>query len=294
MTVLTKPQPSTRRRARGSRLGRSWPRRIVMFVGLALFTIWTVFPLIWIAETSVKTNREIYSEATLIPRAITFVHYAELLQGTPFLTYFKNSMIVASLTTVISMVIGILGAYAITRLDFRGRIFIARTTIVTYLVPGSLLFIPLFQIAHQLNLTDKAWGLAIIYLVGSVPFCTWLAISYFSVIPIELEQAAFVDGANRLQAMVYVTLPLALPALAVIALYAFTNAWNEFLFALLLIGSDSQKTIPAGLAGLINGDVFQWGALMAGALLSSLPPVLIYIVAQKWVVSGLAGGAIKG
>jgi ABC-type glycerol-3-phosphate transport system permease component len=265
-----------------------------MIVGLALFTIWTIFPLIWIAETSVKTNREIYSDATLIPRVITGVHYAQLLQDTPFLTYFKNSMIVATLTTVISMVIGILGAYAITRLDFRGRVFIARTTIVTYLVPGSLLFIPLFQIAHQLNLTDKAWGLAIIYLVGSVPFCTWLAISYFSVIPVELEQAAFVDGANRLQAMVYVTLPLALPALAVIALYAFTNAWNEFLFALLLIGSDSQKTIPAGLAGLINGDVFQWGALMAGALLSSLPPVLIYLVAQKWVVSGLAGGAIKG
>jgi ABC-type glycerol-3-phosphate transport system permease component len=127
-----------------------------------------------------------------------------------------------------------------------------------------------------------------------VPFCTWLAISYFSVIPVELEQAAFVDGANRLQAMFYVTLPLALPALAVIALYAFTNAWNEFLFSLLLISRDSQKTIPSGLAGLINGDVFQWGALMAGAVLSSIPPVLIYVLAQKWVVSGLAGGAVKG
>jgi len=249
---------------------------------------------VWIAETSIKPNSEIYSDATIIPRQITGIHYASLFQETPFLTYFKNSLIVATLTTIVSMIIGILGAYAITRLDFRGRIFVARATIVTYLVPGSLLFIPLFQIAHQLQLTDKALGLVVIYLVGAVPFCTWLAISYFSVIPIELEHAAFVDGANRLQAMVYVTLPLALPAIAVIALYAFTNAWNEFLFALLLIGSDSQKTIPAGLAGLINGDVFQWGALMAGAVLSSLPPVLIYVAAQKWVVSGLAGGAIKG
>src|SRR5690606_20875518 len=119
-------------------------------------------------------------------------------------------------------------------------------------------------------LTDRAWGLSIIYVVGAVPFCTWLAISDFSVIPIELEQAALVDGANRIQALLFVTLPLALPAIAVIALYAFTNAWNEFLFALLLISRDSQKTIPAGLAGLINGDVFQWGALMAGALISSL------------------------
>jgi multiple sugar transport system permease protein len=294
MTATTRPQPAAGRRARGGQLARFGLRRIVLIGGLALFTIWTVFPLVWIVETSIKPNREIYSSASLIPRQITSVHYATLFRETPFMTYFKNSMIVATLTTIVSMIIGVLAAYAITRLDFRGRVFVARTTIVTYLVPGSLLFIPLFQIAHQLQLTDKALGLTVIYLVGAVPFCTWLAISYFSVIPVELEQAALVDGANRIQAMIYVTLPLALPAIAVIALYAFTNAWNEFLFALLLIGSDSQKTIPAGLAGLINGDVFQWGALMAGALISSLPPVLIYVAAQKWVVSGLAGGAIKG
>lgn len=294
MTAMTKPQPSMRRSTRSGRFVNVWLRRIVLVGGLTFFTIWTLFPLVWIAETSIKPNSEIYGEATLIPRTITSVHYAELFQQTPFITYFKNSMIVASLTTLIAMVIGVFGAYAITRLDFRGRIFVARTTIVTYLVPGSLLFIPLFQIAYQLNLTDRALGLTVIYLVHTVPFCTWLAISYFSVIPAELEQAAFVDGANRLQALVYITLPLALPALAVIALYAFTNSWNEFLFALLLIGSDSQKTIPAGLASLINGDVFQWGALMAGALVSSLPPVLIYVAAQKWVVSGLAGGAVKG
>jgi ABC-type glycerol-3-phosphate transport system permease component len=294
MTAMTRPQPAASRGARSGRVVSLGLRRIVLIIGLALFTIWTVFPLVWIVETSLKPNSEIYSTATLIPRQITGVHYTALFQETPFMTYFKNSVMVATLTTIISIVIGILAAYAITRLDFRGRVFVARTTIVTYLVPGSLLFIPLFQIAHQLGLTDKALGLTVIYLVGSVPFCTWLAISYFSVIPLELEQAALVDGANRMQAMIYVTLPLALPALAVIALYAFTNAWNEFLFALLLIGSDSQKTIPAGLAGLINGDVFQWGELMAGALISSLPPVFIYMAAQKWVVSGLAGGAIKG
>ena len=170
----------------------------------------------------------------------------------------------------------------------------ARATIVTYLVPGTLLFIPLYQIAYRLNLTDKALGLVVIYLVHSVPFCTWLIISYFNTIPYELEEAALVDGATRIQALTKIVLPLALPALAVTALYAFTGSWNEFLFALLLIGRDSQKTIPSGLAGLINGDTYQWGALMAGALISSIPPVLIYIVAQKWVVSGLAGGAVKG
>jgi multiple sugar transport system permease protein len=127
-----------------------------------------------------------------------------------------------------------------------------------------------------------------------VPFCTWLAISYFNTIPTELEDAALVDGASRLQSLTRIIIPLALPALAVIALFAFTNSWNEFLFALLLIGRDSQKTIPAGLVSFINGDVYQWGALMASSLIASLPPILIYIIAQKWVVSGLAGGAVKG
>ncbi|MEP7200524.1 MAG: carbohydrate ABC transporter permease, partial [Chloroflexota bacterium] len=283
--IAIAPTHASRRTRSISRTTTKVLRRIILFGGLAFFTVWTVLPLYWIIATSVKTNTEIYSDASLIPRTLTAIHYDQLLNKTPFVTYFKNSLMVSSLTAASALVIGLLAAYAITRLNFRGRVAIARVTIVTYLVPGSLLFIPLFQIAFQLGLTNKAIGLPIIYLVGAVPFCTWLAISYFSVIPAELEEAALVDGANRLQAMVYITLPLALPAIAVIALYAFTNAWNEFLFALLLISSDSQKTIPAGLAGLINGDVFQWGGLMAGAVLASIPPVLLYMLAQRWVVS---------
>jgi multiple sugar transport system permease protein len=269
-------------------------RRILLYGGLAIFTVWTLFPLLWIVTTSVKTNKELYQEATIFPKTFTWQHYDQIFTKTRFLTYLKNSLMVSTLTMIIAMVIGVMAAYAITRLNFRGRTLMARATIVTYLVPGSLLFIPLFQIAYRLHLTDKALGLVVIYLVGSVPFCTWLAISYFNTIPYELEEAALVDGATRPQALVRIILPLALPALAVIALYAFTQSWNEFLFALLLIGRDTQKTIPSGLAGLINGDTFQWGALMAGALISSIPPLLIYILAQKWVVSGLAGGAVKG
>jgi len=278
---------------------RSWLvrgglRKLILVGGLAVFTIWTLFPFVWIIETSLKTNKDLYQQATLIPKRVTLVHYHEVVDKTPFFTYFKNSLIVSLSTTVIAMVIGVLSAYAITRLAFRGRTFVARTIIVTYLVPGTLLFIPVFQIAQQLHLTNKAAGLIVIYLIFTVPFCTWLAISYFNTIPSELEDAALVDGANRFQSLTRVIIPLALPALAVIALFAFTQSWNEFLFALLLIGSDSQKTIPAGLVAFMNGDVYQWGALMASSLLASLPPILIYIIAQKWVVSGLAGGAVKG
>jgi multiple sugar transport system permease protein len=192
------------------------------------------------------------------------------------------------------MIAAVLAAYALTRLAFRGRTILARATIVTYLVPAALLFIPLFQIANQLRLSDKATGLVVIYLIFSVPFSTWLAISYFNTIPMELEDAALVDGANRLQSLITIVVPLALPALAVIALFTFTLAWNEFLFAMLLIGRDSQKTLPVGLSDFVKGDVFQWGPLMAASLMASVPPVAIYLLAQRWVVSGLSGGALKG
>ncbi|HZQ99581.1 MAG TPA: carbohydrate ABC transporter permease [Chloroflexota bacterium] len=268
-------------------------RRLVLVVGLGFFTLWTLFPIYWIVSTSLKPNAEIYGDAALWPRSLTFIHFDEIFNQTRFGTYFRNSLEVSVLTTVCAMAIGVLAAYALTRLTFTGRTFVARSVIVTYLVPGSLLFIPVFQLAYTLGLTDKALGLVVVYLIGTVPFCTWLAISYFNTIPHELEDAAMVDGANRLQSLLFIILPLALPALAVIALFAFTNSWNEFLFALLLIGRDSEKTIPAGLAGLINGDVFQWGALMAGALITALPPVAIYVLAQRWVVSGLASGAVK-
>jgi multiple sugar transport system permease protein len=294
MAVVSRSVPQTGTRSFSTRYLSRVVRGVVMIGGLAFFTAWTVFPLIWIVTTSFKTNKELYQVASILPHTFTWQHYDFIIHKTRFMTYMKNSLMVSTLTTIVAMAIGVMAAYAISRLNFRGRTFMARTTIVTYLVPGSLVFIPLYQIAYQLHLTNKALGLVVIYLVGTVPFCTWLAISYFNTIPYELEEAALVDGASRLQALVRIVLPLALPALAVIALYAFTQSWNEFLFALLLIGRDSQKTIPSGLAGLINGDTFQWGALMAGALISSIPPLLIYIVAQRWVVSGLAGGAVKG
>lgn len=287
-----------RTRAEGRTSSTWWTRHglrtIVMVAGLGIFTIWTLMPFIWIIETSIKTNKDLYQQASLLPKHVTGVHYSEVIHKTKFLTYIKNSLMVSVGTTAIAMIIGVLSAYAMTRLSFRGRTLMARAIIVTYLVPGALLFIPITQIALQLHLTNKAWGLIVIYLIFTVPFCTWLAISYFNTIPAELEDAALVDGATRLQSLVRVVIPLALPALAVIALFAFTNAWNEFFFALLLVTKDSQKTIPAGLGGLINGDVFQWGALMAMSILSSLPPMLVYIIAQKWVVSGLSGGAVKG
>lgn len=285
---------SAARRSLGTRFRRGGVRNIVLTIGLTVFTAWTLFPILWIIQTSLKPDRDLYRQVSLWPTRITNAHYLEVLRDTPFLTYFRNSFLVAAGTTAIAMAIAVLAAYALTRLVFRGRTFVARATIVTYLVPPALLFIPLFQIANQFGLQDRSVGLIVVYLIFAVPFSTWLTISYFNTIPSDLEDAALVDGATRLQSLISIFVPLALPALAVVALYTFTQAWNEFLFAFLLIGRESQKTVPVGLHEFVIGDVFAWGPLMAGSLIASLPPVLIYIAAQRWVVSGLAGGAIKG
>jgi multiple sugar transport system permease protein len=290
LTDITTPRTRSIRRW----LQRHALHRIVLPIGLTVFLIWTLFPYFWILATSIKPNRDIFVESTIFPKRFTFEHYRYIFTDADFRIYFRNSAIVAVSTTLISMVVAVFSAYALTRLRFRGRGFIARATIVTYLIPASLLFIPLFQVAFQLHLTDSIWGLVVIYLIFSVPFSTWMTISYFNTVPSELQDAALVDGASRLRALFSIFIPLSLPALAVVALFTFTVAWNEFLFALLLISRDSQKTIPVGLTEFVRGDTYQWGRLMAGSLLASLPPVVIYFVSQRWVVSGLAGGAVKG
>ncbi len=269
-------------------------RRLVLVGGLGLFAIWTGLPLYWIVITSIKPNLLIYREPQLFPSQVTLDHFAFVLGQTPFLQYIRNSVSVTLVTTFLAMIIGTLAAYAIVRLSFAGRRWVARSVVVTYLVPGSLLFIPMFQVIYSIGLIDNIVGLMLTYLTFTVPFATWMMIAYFRNIPSELDDAALVDGCSRLQALVWIMVPIALPALAVVALFAFTLSWNEFLYALVFIGSDSQKTLTVGLIGLVRGDTFPRGPMMAASLLGALPPTLVYLVSQRWVVSGLAAGGVKG
>jgi ABC-type glycerol-3-phosphate transport system permease component len=262
--------------------------------GIIFFALWTIIPLYWIVVTAIKPDLLIYREPSLFPSQVTGDHFSFVLTKTPFLTYVKNSVLVTLVTTGLAMVIGTLAAYAIVRLSFRGRQWFARGAVVTYLVPGSLLFIPMFQVIYSIGLIDNIVGLMVTYLTFTVPFATWMMIGYFRNVPTELEDAALVDGCSRVQALIQIMVPIALPALAVVALFAFTLSWNEFLYALVFIGSDSQKTLTVGLIGLVRGDTFPWGPLMAAALLGALPPTVVYIVSQRWVVSGLAAGSVKG
>ena len=269
-------------------------RRTIHTGGLLLFGIWTIIPLYWIVVTAIKPNLLIYREASFFPSQLTGDHFAFVLTQTPFLHYIQNSVVVTLVTTSGAMVIGTLAAYAITRLTFVGRQWVARAVVVTYLVPGSLLFIPMFQVIYSLGLIDNIVGLMVTYLTFTVPFSTWMMIGYFRNVPTELEDAALIDGCSRVQALARIMVPIALPALAVVALFAFTLSWNEFLYALVFIGSDSQKTLTIGLIGLVRGDTFPWGPMMAASLMGTLPPTLVYIISQRWVVSGLAAGSVKG
>ncbi len=269
-------------------------RRMVLYGGLGFFALWTGLPLYWIVVTAFKPNLLIYREPQLFPSQVTLDHFGFVLGQTPFLLYVKNSVSVTLVTTVLAMFVGTLAAYAIVRLNFAGRRWVARSVVVTYLVPSSLLFIPMFQVIYSIGLIDNIAGLMLTYLTFTIPFATWMMIAYFRNIPSELDDAALVDGCSRLQALIWIMVPIALPALAVVGLFSFTLSWNEFLYALVFIGSDSQKTLTVGLIGLVRGDTFPWGPMMAASLLGALPPTVVYLVSQRWVVSGLAAGGVKG
>ena len=273
-------------------------RRMVKGVGnlaLLVMLLWTAIPIYWMVATSLKKDREIYGyEATLIPQQPTLSNYVTVFRDTPYLLFLRNSVTVAVASTLLSILIACLGAYAIARLNFPGRALLARGLVVTYLVPASLLFIPLFALLSALRLTDTLQGLTLAYLGADVPFCTWLLMGYFASIPVELEEAALVDGCNRVSALVRIVLPLALPAIVVVIFFSFTRAWNEFLYAHVFTSTNSARTLTTGLANFMSADVFFWGPLMASTILSALPPVFMFLILQRGVVKGLTLGGVKG
>jgi multiple sugar transport system permease protein len=299
MAAIAESRGPTRveRRARGSTrvgrrtIGRGWV--IATYAALIFFVLWTVIPFIWMMLTSIKTNKEIYQDFTLLPKQVYFGHYAALMSG-KFGIWMKNSALVSVVATTLSIVLGALGAYALTRLRFAGRRTIAVALVCTYLVPTSLLFIPLFQIIARLEMSDTLGALMLVYPTFTLPFCIWMLTSYFRSIPIELEDAAMIDGCGRLGVLLRIVLPLSAPAIVVVCLFSFTQAWNEFLYALVFTNSLATRTVTVGLTQMLGEDVFYWGQMMAGALITALPPVIMYTLAQRLVIRGLVVGGVKG
>jgi multiple sugar transport system permease protein len=266
--------------------------RILILIPIMLFVI---FPLYWVVTVSFKTTSQI-SERTdiFVPNPWTTEQYEDLINDTPFLTWFRNTVIVAVFSTAISVMLAALGAYALTRLKFRGSGSLTTLLLITYLLPATLLFIPLYQTLTDLGLINTYGALIITYPTTLLPFATWVLMGYFRSIPEDLDEAALIDGASRLRVFWSIILPLAAPALGAVTLLAFTNAWNEFLYAFVFINSESLRTLPIGLQSMIVGDILPWGKLMAASLLMAIPVVVIYTYAQRFLTEGLTVGGVKG
>ena len=255
-----------------------------------------VFPLIWMIVTSVKPQSELFSiPPTLMPETMTFEHYQRLLTDTPFLQYFRNSMILAVTTTVVVVVLGTLGAYSLVRFKYRGRETLATLVLFTYLMPSVVLVVPLYLMMAKLGLANTLASLVIAYTTFALPYALWLLRSFMSSIPVDLESAALVDGADRMGAFVDVILPQALPGIVSTALFTFILCWNEYLFALVLVNSDSVRPLTAGTMNmLITSFNIDWSLLMAASVMMSLPLIVIFTFLQGTLTKGFGAGAVKG
>jgi multiple sugar transport system permease protein len=272
------------------------PRRLVtLYLPLGIFLFVLLFPFYWMVVTSFKPNEELISRSgnPFWIVAPTLDHFKKLLFDTAYPDWMWNTVLISVVSTFASLTASVLGAYAIERLRFRGSKQVGLSIFLAYLVPPSILFIPLATIVFKLGLFDTRWALILTYPTFLIPFCTWLLMGYFRSIPYELEECALIDGASRWQILVRIILPLAVPGLISAGIFAFTLSWNEFIYALTFISSSETKTVPVGVVTeLVEGDVYHWGSLMAGALFGSLPVAILYSFFVEHYVSGMTG-AVK-
>jgi multiple sugar transport system permease protein len=275
-------------------------RLLWLYLPTLFFLVFVLLPFYWMAITSFKQDRNIFDPKAnpfWFNMAPTLKHYINLINPdkTDFLIWIQNSLMVAALVTFISVAISIMAGYSLARLRYRGAETIGASVFITYLVPPSLLFLPLSHVIGQLGLMETRWAMVISYPTFLVPFCTWLLMGYFRTIPKEIEECALVDGCTRIKALLRIVLPVAIPGIITAALFSFTLAWGEYLYSTTFVTDSYEKTIPSAVVGeLIRGDVYHWGGLMAGALLGSVPIALIYVIFLDYYVSGLTAGATKG
>jgi len=280
----------------GMQFLESLPRRwVTTFIPILMFLFVLLFPFYWMAATALKSNQELLSREgnPFWVHTATLEHFQKLLFETDYPNWLLNTMIVAVVSTVVSLTCAVFAAYAIERLKFKGSRQTGLAIFMAYLIPPSILFIPLAVVLQHFGLFNTRWALIFTYPTFLVPFCTWLLMGYFRTIPFELEECALIDGATRWQILTRIILPLAVPGLISAGIFAFTLSWNEFIYALTFVSDSEIKTVPvAVVTELVEGDVYHWGPLMAGALFGSLPVALFYSFFVEYYVSGMTG-AVK-
>ena len=280
-------------RAEGMTYLESLPRRVVtLYIPLFVFVFVLLFPFYWMGTTSLKPNAELLSREgnPFWVTNPTLEHFKHLIFETPYPDWMWNTIIISVVSTFTSLAASVFAAYAIERLRFKGAKQTGLAIFMAYLVPPSILFIPLAAIVFKLGLFDTRWALILTYPTFLIPFATWLLMGYFRTIPYELEECAVIDGATRWQILTKIVLPLAVPGLISAGIFAFTLSWNEFIYALTFVSSSEVKTIPVGVVTeLVEGDIYHWGPLIAGALFGSLPVAFVYSFFVEYYVSGLTG-----
>jgi multiple sugar transport system permease protein len=267
------------------------------YAALGVFVVMFLIPPFYTVMTSLKTSGEISAQKgnPWIVHHPTLANFIQLINNADFRAFFANSVEVTLLVVAISMVISVMAAFSLARMRFWGSQTLATGVFLTYLIPGSLLFIPLFQIVGALGLINRVWCLVLIYPTLAVPFCTWIMIGYFSSIPKELDEAALIDGAGYLQILWRIFIPVALPGIIAATIFAFTVSWGEFLYPMAYLYTSDQMVLTVGIVSvLIRGDVFQWGQIMAACVMAAAPPVLVYAFLMDYYIAGLTAGATKG
>ena len=269
--------------------------KILSRVFIILCVVVSMAPLYWMVNTSLKPQAEIYSAVpTLFPKDLTTESYSYLMTETNFLSGVKNSLIIAIVVSIFSIVIAYPAAYAIARLKFKGKKLFSKSILMTYPLPTSVLYIPLYILVSQVGLTDNILGLLLIYPTFTLPYVAWVLIPHIQSIPYDLDEAAIVDGCTRFRVMYQIIFPLALPGIVSTTIFAFAMCWGEYMYALVNITSETMMTFPLVISGLIFGDMYPWGQLMAGAILACVPIVIIYMLASSSLVGGKTAGGVKG
>ena len=266
-----------------------------LYLGALGLSAQAILPLLWMLSTSLKPPREVLATPpTLIPTAPTLENFARLLTQTAFVAYFVNSVLVSGLTVLLTMAVGASGAYSLTRFPFPGRESIARLILCTYMFAPIMIVVPIYILARRLGVVDTHTALVLSYSSFCLPFSLWLLRAFFQSIPIELEEAAHVDGAGRLRALLYIVAPLALPGLIATSIFTFTLAWNDYIFTRILVVSDELKTLPVGVQDLFSAAVVDWGLVMAAGMLITIPALAFFMAVQRHLVAGWGTGGLKG
>jgi multiple sugar transport system permease protein len=268
-----------------------------LYLPLAAFLFFALFPFYWMLISSFKTNPELYNlrAKRLLIINPTLEQFKELFKKTAILRWLWNSFFVSFFTAMISLALGIMAGYSLARLKFPGAEAFGLATFITYLVPTTLIFIPLASVVKSLGLTDSIWALVVTYPTFLIPFCTWMLIAYFKYIPKDMEECAMIDGCSRIGAMIRIVLPMAVPGIVFSGMFSFTLSWNEFVYALTFISDTTHKTMSVAVpTELIRGDAYFWGELMAASLIGSVPVAILYSFFMDYFVSGLTAGALKG